>query len=60
MIRGVCQLARLAIRHAHLDFFTGNTTFTGNTGKWMNAPKSAGFLYAWPERQPLLRPLIVS
>ncbi len=26
----------------------------------MNAPKSAGFLYARPERQPLLQPLIVS
>jgi len=28
--------------------------------KWMNAPKSAGFVYARPERQALLHPLIVS
>jgi isopenicillin-N epimerase len=38
----------------------GNTAFTANAGKWMNAPKSAGFLHARPERQSLLHPLIVS
>jgi selenocysteine lyase/cysteine desulfurase len=28
--------------------------------QWLCAPKGAGFLYALPERQPLLQPLVVS
>jgi isopenicillin-N epimerase len=34
--------------------------YTANCHKWLSAPKSAGFLYARPEVQHLLRPLVVS
>ncbi|HCK65408.1 MAG TPA: aminotransferase [Anaerolineae bacterium] len=38
----------------------GADFYAGNLHKWLCAPKGAGFLYARPEIQHLLKPLIVS
>jgi isopenicillin-N epimerase len=43
----------------HLDSL-GADFYGGNLHKWLCAPKGAGFLYARPEMQQLLKPLIVS
>jgi len=34
--------------------------WAGNLHKWLMSPKGSGFLYARPEVQPLLKPLVVS
>jgi len=45
----------------HLDLDSLGTDFYGgNLHKWLCAPKGAGFLYAHPEVQHLLKPLVVS
>jgi isopenicillin-N epimerase len=43
----------------HLDSL-GADFYGGNLHKWLCAPKGAGFLYARPEVQGLLKPLVVS
>jgi isopenicillin-N epimerase len=43
----------------HLDSL-GVDFYGGNLHKWLCAPKGAGFLYARPEAQHLLKPLVVS
>jgi isopenicillin-N epimerase len=43
----------------HLDAL-GADFYGGNLHKWLCAPKGAGFLYARPEMQYLLKPLVVS
>jgi len=43
----------------HLDSL-GADFYGGNLHKWLCSPKGAGFLYARPEVQHLLKPLVVS
>jgi isopenicillin-N epimerase len=70
-VEKICQRAREAgimtiIDGAHapghiplsLDAL-GTDFYVGNCHKWLCAPKGVGFLYARPERQELLQPLVV-
>jgi isopenicillin-N epimerase len=71
-IEEICHRARLAniltvIDGAHapgqLPLFLDSLQadfYIGNCHKWMLSPKGAGFLYARPEVQTLIEPLIVS
>ncbi len=71
-VEEICQRAREAgiltvIDGAHapgqieLDLpALGADFYGGNLHKWLCAPKGAGFLYARPEVQRLLKPLVVS
>ncbi len=71
-IAEVCRRARAAgimtvIDGAHapgqidLDLDSlGADFYGGNCHKWLCAPKGSGFLFARPERQELLEPLIIS
>ena len=71
-VEEVCRRARAAgiitvIDGAHapgqidLDLEAiGADFYTGNCHKWLSAPKGAGFIYARPERQELLDPLVIS
>jgi isopenicillin-N epimerase len=43
----------------HLDTL-GADFYGGNLHKWLCAPKGAGFLYARPEMQNLVKPLVIS
>lgn len=71
-VQEICRRARAAgiltlIDGAHgpgqidLDLQAlGSDFYGGNLHKWLCAPKGAGFLYARPEVQDLLKPLIIS
>ena len=71
-VEAICQRARergilTLIDGAHapgqvdLDLIRlGADFYTGNCHKWLSAPKGSAFLYARPERQSLIEPLIVS
>ncbi len=71
-VQQICLLARAAgiltlIDGAHapgqlpLDLSSLKADFyTGNCHKWMLSPKGVGFLYARPEVQSLVEPLIIS
>ncbi len=71
-VRAICRRARAAgiltvIDGAHtpgqidLDLpGLGADFYGGNLHKWLCGPKGAGFLYARPEVQHLLKPLVVS
>jgi isopenicillin-N epimerase len=61
--RGILTLIDGAHVPGHIDLNLvelGADFYTGNGHKWLCAPRGAAFLYARPEVQDLLEPLIVS
>ena len=71
-VKEICEMARAkgiltlvdgAHAVGHIDFNIediGADFYAGNLYKWLNAPRGTGFLYARPEVQALIEPLLVS